>query len=212
MRSSFLSGQAARVARIEALLGAAGSGTHDRTLWDWYGAGCPCGVAAGECRRHPRARPAQRPPDGPWQTWLALAGRGWGKTRCGAEWVRSLVEAGQARRLALVAPTAADVRDVMVEGESGLLAVSPPWFRPRYEPSKRRLTWPNGAIATTYSADEPDRLRGPQHDAAWCDEVASMARIRRIRHALARPSAGCESPCLRYHDSARNPASEAVGG
>jgi hypothetical protein len=71
-----------------------------------------------------------------------------------------------------VAPTAADVRDVMVEGESGLLAVSPPWFRPRYEPSKRRLTWPNGAIATTYSADEPERLRGPQHEVAWCDEVA----------------------------------------
>lgn len=168
-----MSGQAARVARIEKLLGTAGAETHDRTLWDWYGVDCPCGVVAGECQRHPRARLAQRPPEGGWRTWLALAGRGWGKTRCGAEWVRSLVEARQARRLALVAPTAADVRDVMVEGESGLLAVSPPWCRPRYEPSKRRLTWPNGAIATTYSADEPDRLRGPQHDAAWCDEVAA---------------------------------------
>jgi phage terminase large subunit-like protein len=85
--------------------------------------------------------------------------------------VRSLVTAGTARRLALVAPTAGDVRDVMVEGESGILAVSPPWERPRYEPSKRRLTWANGAIATLFSADEPERLRGPQHDAAWCDEL-----------------------------------------
>ncbi|HEX3415071.1 MAG TPA: terminase family protein, partial [Stellaceae bacterium] len=76
-------------------------------------------------------------------------------------------------RIALVAPTAADARDVMVEGESGMLAIGPPQQRPRYEPTKRRLSWPNGAIATTYSADEPERLRGPQHDAAWCDEIAS---------------------------------------
>lgn len=69
--------------------------------------------------------------------------------------------------------TAADVRDVMIEGESGILAVSPPWCRPVYQPSKRRLTWPNGAIATTYSGDKPDQLRGPQHDGAWCDEVAA---------------------------------------
>jgi phage terminase large subunit-like protein len=102
-----------------------------------------------------------------------LAGRGFGKTRTGAEWVRSQIEEGRASRVALVAPTGADVRDVMVEGESGLLAVCPPWFRPVYSPSKHRLTWPNGAIATTYSADEPDRLRGPQHDAAWCDELGS---------------------------------------
>jgi phage terminase large subunit-like protein len=77
------------------------------------------------------------------------------------------------RRVALVAPTAADARDVMVEGESGILLIGLPQERPHYEPSKRRLTWPNGAIATTYSADEPERLRGPQHDAAWCDEIAS---------------------------------------
>jgi phage terminase large subunit-like protein len=77
------------------------------------------------------------------------------------------------RRIALVAPTAADARDVRVEGESGILAVSPAGKRPTYEPSKRRLTWPNGAIATTYSADEPERLRGPQHDCAWCDEMGA---------------------------------------
>ena len=119
------------------------------------------------------ARPEQRPPPGDWRTWLLLAGRGFGKTRSGAEYVRSQVIQHGRRRIALVAPTAADARDVMVEGESGLLAVGLEHERPRYEPSKRRLTWPNGAIATTYSADEPERLRGPQHDFAWCDELGS---------------------------------------
>lgn len=82
------------------------------------------------------------------------------------------MERGDARRIGLIAQTAADVRDVIVEGESGLLAISPPWNRPKYEPSKRRLTWPNGAVATTYSGDEPDQLRGPQHDTVWADELA----------------------------------------
>jgi len=119
------------------------------------------------------ARPNQLPPPGDWRVWLLLAGRGFGKTRTGAELIRARVASGTARRVALVAPTAADARDVMVEGESGILAISPPWDRPRYEPSKRRLTWSNGAIATLYSADEPERLRGPQHDTGWCDELAS---------------------------------------
>ncbi len=119
------------------------------------------------------ARSSQLPPDGDWRVWLLLAGRGFGKTRTGAEFMRAQVTARTARRLALVAPTAADVRNVMVEGESGILAISPPWDRPRYEPSKQRVTWSNGAIATLYSADEPERLRGPQHDTAWCDELAS---------------------------------------
>lgn len=119
------------------------------------------------------ARPAQLPPPGNWRVWLLLAGRGFGKTRTGAELMRARVATWTARRLALVAPTAADGRNVMVEGESGILAVSPPWDRPRWEPSKRRLTWPNGAVATLYSAEEPERLRGPQHDATWCDELAS---------------------------------------
>lgn len=118
------------------------------------------------------ARDNQLPPDGDWAYWVVLAGRGFGKTRTGAEWVRGKVGAGYGR-IALVGPTAADARDVMIEGESGLLAVCPPWDKPLYEPSKRRVTWPNGAIATAYSADEPDRLRGPQHDAAWCDEIAA---------------------------------------
>lgn len=124
------------------------------------------------------ARPNQLAPSGDWVTWIVLAGRGFGKTRCGCEWVRSQVcggtplEKGQASRIALVAETAADARDVIVEGESGLLSIHPPDFRPHYEPSKRRLTWPNGAIATLYNAVEPDQLRGPQHDLALCDELA----------------------------------------
>jgi len=115
----------------------------------------------------------QQPPPGAWRTWLILAGRGWGKSRTGAEWVRSIATSGRARRIALVARTAADVRDVLVEGESGLLAIHRADERPTWEPSRRRLTWPNGAIATTYSAEEPDQLRGPQHDFAWCDELAA---------------------------------------
>jgi len=122
------------------------------------------------------ARVAQLPPDGDWATWLYLGGRGAGKTRSGAEWVKAMVENGVYRRWALAGPTAADVRDVMVEGESGLLSVYPLNRRPDYEPSKRRITWANGAVATLFSADEPARMRGPQHEAAWCDEVGVWRR------------------------------------
>jgi phage terminase large subunit-like protein len=130
------------------------------------------------------ARPEQRPPAGAWHTWLILAGRGAGKTRSGAEWIRSCacggtpLAAGSHVRFALVAETAADARDVMIEGPSGLLAIHPRAFRPKFEPSKRRLTWPNGAIAILYNATEPDQLRGPQHDAAWCDELAKWRYAR----------------------------------
>ena len=123
-------------------------------------------------------RPSQIPPVGDWAIWLILAGRGFGKTRTGSEWIRSIacgatpLSGGKYRRIALVAETAADARDVLVEGESGILAVHPPAFRPTYEPSKRRLTWPNGAIATLFNGTEPDQLRGPQFDAAWIDELA----------------------------------------
>lgn len=122
------------------------------------------------------ARPQQRCPlwteDGLEKlTWLILAGRGFGKTRSGAEWCIDLVENRNYRRLALVAEDAGDARDVMVEGESGIIACSPPWFKPKYEPSKKRITWPNGARATIFSADDPEALRGPQHDAAWLDEL-----------------------------------------
>jgi predicted phage terminase large subunit-like protein len=120
-----------------------------------------------------KARPSQLPPDGDWLGWLLMAGRGFGKTFSGAGWVNELVENRTAGRIALVAPTAADARDTMVEGQSGLLRMAPPWNRPQYEPSKRRLTWSNGAIATTFSSEEADRLRGPEHDAAWADELAA---------------------------------------
>jgi phage terminase large subunit-like protein len=124
------------------------------------------------------ARTNQISPAGDWTTWLILAGRGFGKTRTGAEWVRAQAEGGIIKRIAIVAPTAADARKVCVEGESGILAISPSWFRPTYQPSQRQLTWPNGTIATLYSAEEPERLRGPQCDAAWCDELAAWAFAR----------------------------------
>lgn len=125
------------------------------------------------------ARPDQLPPEGDdWMTWLILAGRGWGKTRTGAETIRSWVMSGKYGRIALVGETTADVRGVMVDGESGLLNIGPKDERPEYFPSLRQLKWPNGAIATTYNATEPDQLRGPQHDAAWCDEIAKWKYIQ----------------------------------
>jgi phage terminase large subunit-like protein len=132
-------------------------------------------LAVGEVAHDWRVwrRPKQATPAGDWSIWLILAGRGFGKTRTGAEWVREQVNLGNAAHIALVGPTAADVRDTMIEGESGILSVFPPGERPHYEPSKRRVTFHNGAAATAYTADEPDRLRGPNHDLAWCDELAA---------------------------------------
>jgi predicted phage terminase large subunit-like protein len=122
------------------------------------------------------ARPEQLQPAGEWRRWLLLAGRGFGKTRVLSETLRAWATSGRYRRIALVARTAADVRDVLVEGQSGILAVSPDGERPVWEPSRRRLTWPTtGTIATTYSAEEPDQLRGPQHDAAIADELCLVA-------------------------------------
>ena len=117
------------------------------------------------------ARPEQLAPPDPWSIWLIKAGRGWGKTRVGAEWVRNMKDS--VGRIALIGPTAADVRDVMVDGDSGIIPISPPWDKPEYQPSKRRVVWQNGSVAYMYSADEPERLRGPQHGAAWCDEAGS---------------------------------------
>jgi phage terminase large subunit-like protein len=131
----------------------------DVLLWDWSVWG----------------RPEQQAPEGDWAIWAYIAGRGAGKTRTAAEWVREQAKyttEGQ-RRFALVARTAADVRDVIVEGESGIMNVTPPSERPLYEPSKRRLTWPNGNTATCFTADEPDSLRGPQFTHAWGDEIAA---------------------------------------
>lgn len=123
------------------------------------------------------ARPEQLPPDGEWTKWLILAGRGFGKTRAAAEWVRYRVGEG-CGRIGLIGPTAADCRDVMVEGESGVLSVFPPHERPNYEPSKRRITFSTGAVATLFSAEEPERLRGPQHDTLWCEEMRTWKYAR----------------------------------
>ena len=119
------------------------------------------------------ARDSQLPPPGDWDTWMILAGRGFGKTRTGAEWVRAQVDTGQAHRIALAARTLPEAQSIMIEGESGIIEVSPPWNKPIYEPSKRKLTWPTGAHALVFSSHEPDQLRGPQFDAAWCDELAA---------------------------------------
>ena len=135
------------------------------------------------------ARQNQLPPShANWSCWLVLAGRGFGKTRMGAEWVRSLVSGptplkanvSTPPRIALVAETAADGREVMIEGESGLLAIFPNDQRPVYEPSRRRLVWPNGAVAHLYSASEPDQLRGPQHGFAWVDELAKWPNAEEV--------------------------------
>jgi phage terminase large subunit-like protein len=123
------------------------------------------------------ARPEQLPPDGDWSVWLVLAGRGFGKTRTGAEWVRQFAWDHPRCVIALIARTAADVRTTMLEGPSGLLSVSPPWFMPKHEASKCKLTWPNGSTALHFSAEEPKGLRGPQFHAAWVDEIAAWPMV-----------------------------------
>ena len=117
------------------------------------------------------ARPEQLPPHGDWRIWLILAGRGFGKTRAGAEWVRAIARTEPEARIALIGASLGDARAVMIEGESGLLSVGAFDRAPKFEPSLRRLTWDNGAQATLYSAGEPESLRGPQHSHAWCDEL-----------------------------------------
>ena len=137
-----------------------------QTLFDWRGFW---------------ARAAQLQPGTPgadiqrtnWRYWLVQAGRGFGKTRVGAETIREWASVKLQGPIHLIAPTAADVRTVMVEGPSGLLSCYPPEQRPEYEPSRRRISWPNGNVAITFSADEPERLRGPQCERFWCDELAS---------------------------------------
>jgi phage terminase large subunit-like protein len=132
--------------------------------WDWW------------------SRPSQRPPVGKWTNWLILAGRGFGKTRVGSEMVRRWIR--NFRYVNLIGATAADARDIMIEGESGVLAVCPRHERPVYLPSKRRLEWPNGARTLIFTADEPERLRGKQHMKLWCDELASWRRPEAFTQAL----------------------------
>ncbi|NKX46297.1 DNA-packaging protein [Roseicyclus persicicus] len=130
------------------------------------------------------ALPHQLPPEGDWTSWVILGGRGAGKTRAGAEWVRAMVEGptpaapGRARRVALVGETYDQALAVMVKGESGLIACSPPDRCPRWIAGERRLEWPNGAEARLYSAHDPEALRGPQFDAAWVDELAKWPKAQ----------------------------------
>lgn len=127
------------------------------------------------------ARRDQLPPAGDWRLWLVLAGRGFGKTRAGAEWVRALADANPQARIALVGASLGEVRSVMIEGESGVLAICPPDRCPVFEPSLKRLTWPNGAQATLYSALEPESLRGPQHSHACRTGAEGNLRQRGCR-------------------------------
>lgn len=128
------------------------------------------------------ALPHQVPPVGAWRTWVIMGGRGAGKTRAGAEWVRAEVEGarpldpGRSKRVALVGETVDQVREVMIFGESGILACSPPDRRPEWQAGRKRLEWPNGAVAQVFSAHEPESLRGPQFDAAWVDELAKWKK------------------------------------
>lgn len=122
-------------------------------------------------------RPKQQEPEGEWLVWLILAGRGFGKTRTGAEWVHKNANSGKYGRFNLVGATAADVRDIIVEGESGILSTMKPWNKCRYISTKRTIEWDNGAKALTFSAEEPERLRGHQCEAAWADELAAWTYI-----------------------------------
>ena len=147
------------------------------------------------------AHPHQLAPEGDWSTWVIMGGRGAGKTRAGSEWVRSMVEgatplsAGRAKRIALVGETYDQVRDVMIKGESGLLAVCPPDRRPDLQVSNKQLIWKNGAVAQMFSASDPDALRGPQFDAAWADELAKWKKASEAWEML--------QLCLRLGDNPR---------
>lgn len=149
-----------------------------RDQWrPWY---CPDPACDGKPHgdwQWGHCRADQRPPDpnADWFTWCMRGGRGSGKSIAGAQWVRRMTS--YVSRIALVARTSADFRDTMIEGETGILSVCPPDMRPTWEPSKRRLTFPNGSIVQAYSGEEPDRLRGPQFGAAWMDEPAHYALI-----------------------------------
>jgi predicted phage terminase large subunit-like protein len=127
-------------------------------------------------------RPEQVPPPGDWRVWLIMAGRGWGKTRTGAEW--TIASARDFPLTNIIGATVDDARDIMIEGESGILACAPPDFRPRYLSQKRQLQWPNGAKSLVFTADEPERLRGKQHMRLWMDEAAAWRRPEAYDQAM----------------------------
>jgi predicted phage terminase large subunit-like protein len=143
-----------------------------------------------------QARPEQLAPPGDWTVWVFNGGRGSGKTRSGSEWVQERVASG-ARYLHLVAPTVADVRDVMIQGPAGILSIAAPHVSPIYQPSLRKLTWPNGAVALLFSGDDPESLRGPQCDTLWVDELCAMRQAQEVwDNAMFGLRAGKDTRCL----------------
>ncbi len=152
-----------------------------------------------------QARDEQLPPPGDWRLWLICAGRGFGKTRTGAEWVTEVARSNRHARIALVGSSLTEVRAVMVEGESGLLACSLGDNRPRFDPSLRRVVWPGGAQAFLFSAAEPDSLRGPQHSHACRPDPERSLRQRGLLPCRYAVASGRREHC-------RNPADDALGG
>ena len=124
-----------------------------------------------------KARPEQLAPDGDWSIWILLAGRAYGKTIASAQHIREIADSGQVRHIGLVGQTAAAVRDIMILGPSGIMSIVPNYNRPTYEPSKACITWPNGVKIQLFSAEEPERLRGPNLGYAWCDELCSWNNL-----------------------------------
>jgi phage terminase large subunit-like protein len=133
-------------------------------------------TALSEGSYRTKARPEQLPPPGDWNGWVVCAGRGYGKTWVSTNYANEMAQS--VGRIALIAPTAADVRDVLIEGPSGILTTAPSWCRPTYSPSKRSVEWPNGCVATCFSSEEPDRLRGPQFEVAILDEFAAFQKLQ----------------------------------
>ncbi len=130
------------------------------------------------------ARPEQKIPKGDWRIWLILAGRGFGKTRTGSETVKSWVQSGLYKRIALIGDNFINARQIMIEGESGLLSCYPKKEAPKFLKSKNQLLWANGAIATLFSAASYENLRGPQFDAAWIDEFAKFKNAEQVWEQL----------------------------
>lgn len=175
LRAAFARSPATRTGDLAAdLLAGLDPGALEAFRHDWD-------IFARDDQLPPGSFPGHPEPKGDWRIWLFLGGRGAGKTRAGAEWVRALAEgrAGpRAGSIALVGETYADVREVMVDGPSGLRAIAPRHARPVWQASRRRLVWPNGAVGYAFSSEDPDGLRGPQHHAAWCDELAKWRYAR----------------------------------
>ena len=163
-----------RIASAESFVDRETAEITDRASWEWYAESCSCGLPPGECRVHPRGRPSQRPPAGDWRVWAYVAGRGAGKTWAGASWMQHRVEQGILKVGCLIAPTSNDIRDVMIEGQSGLLAIAPPWCRPHFESSKRQGgEWLDCPADGHPEEDMMDALRGGIRDAL--PEVSASA-------------------------------------